>query len=97
MPKLAHQLAMRAREALALNHEEALDIAMGPQGSRPPPPVRCYGGQGAPLQTRMEGQIAISALLQRVPSLHLDVDSGSLRWRRGIFLRGLQRLPLVFE
>jgi cytochrome P450 len=51
---------------------------------------------GAPL-ARMEGQIAISALLQRFPSLHLDVDPGSLHWRRGIFLRGLQRLPLAIE
>jgi cytochrome P450 len=51
---------------------------------------------GAPL-ARMEGQIAISALLQRFPSLHLEADPGSLRWRRGIFLRGLQRLPLVLE
>jgi cytochrome P450 PksS len=51
---------------------------------------------GAPL-ARMEGRIAISALLQRFPSLDLGVDSGSLRWRRGIFLRGLQRLPLVLE
>ena len=51
---------------------------------------------GAPL-ARMEGQIAISALLKRVPTLHLDVDPASLHWRRGIFLRGLQRLPLVIE
>jgi cytochrome P450 len=51
---------------------------------------------GAPL-ARMEGQIAISALLQRFPNLRLDIDPGSLRWRRGIFLRGLQRLPLVLE
>jgi cytochrome P450 PksS len=51
---------------------------------------------GAPL-ARMEGQIAIIALLQRFPGLHLDVDPGSLRWRRGLFLRGLQRLPLVLE
>jgi len=51
---------------------------------------------GAPL-ARMEGQIAISALLQRFPSLHLEIDLGSLRWRRGLFLRGLQRLPLILE
>jgi cytochrome P450 len=49
---------------------------------------------GAPL-ARMEGQIAISALLRRFPSLRPDTDPGSLRWRRGIFLRGLQRLPLA--
>jgi cytochrome P450 len=51
---------------------------------------------GAPL-ARMEGQIAFSALLERFPGLHLDVDPASLHWRRGIFLRGLQQLPLVIE
>ena len=51
---------------------------------------------GAPL-ARMEGKIAISTLLQRFPTLHLDADPGSLRWHRGIFLRGLQRLALVVE
>jgi cytochrome P450 len=51
---------------------------------------------GAPL-ARMEGQIAISALLKRFPSLHLDVDPASLHWRRGLFLRGVRRLPLVLE
>ena len=51
---------------------------------------------GAPL-ARMEGQIAISALLRRFPNLHLDMDPGSLRWRRGNLLRGLQRLSLVLE
>jgi cytochrome P450 len=45
----------------------------------------------------MEGQIAISALLKRFPTLHLDVDPASLHWRRGLFLRGLQKLPLVIE
>jgi len=51
---------------------------------------------GAPL-ARMEGQIAITALLQRFPNLHREVDPGSLHWRRGLFLRGLQRLPLALE
>ena len=51
---------------------------------------------GAPL-ARMEGQIAISALLKRFPTLHLDVDPASLHWRRGLFLRGLQKSPLVIE
>ena len=49
---------------------------------------------GAPL-ARMEGQIAINALLRRFPEARLAVAPGSLRWRRGVFLRGLQRLPLV--
>jgi len=49
---------------------------------------------GAPL-ARMEGQIAISAFLRHFPRARLAVASESLRWRRGVFLRGLQRLPLV--
>jgi len=49
---------------------------------------------GAPL-ARMEGQIAIDAFLRRFPEAHLAVRSESLRWRRGLFLRGLQRLPLT--
>jgi cytochrome P450 PksS len=49
---------------------------------------------GAPL-ARMEGQIAISAFLRHFPEARLTVAPESLRWRRGVFLRGLQRLPLV--
>ncbi len=49
---------------------------------------------GAPL-ARMEGQIAISAFLRHFPEARLAVAPQSLRWRRGVFLRGLRRLPLV--
>ena len=48
---------------------------------------------GAPL-ARMEGHIAIGALLRRFPRARLAVAPESLRWRRGLFLRGLERLPL---
>ncbi|CAN5664210.1 cytochrome P450 [soil metagenome] len=51
---------------------------------------------GAPL-ARMEGQIAINALVQRFPGIRLAVSPESLRWRRGLFLRGLERLPLVLD
>lgn len=51
---------------------------------------------GAPL-ARIEGQIAITALLQRFPGIRLAVSPESLRWRRGLFLRGLERLPLVLD
>jgi len=50
---------------------------------------------GAPL-ARMEGQIAINTLLHRFPNLRLAVAPESLRWRRGLFLRGLEKLPLGF-
>jgi cytochrome P450 len=49
---------------------------------------------GAPL-ARMEGQIALSAFLKRFPEARLAVAPESLRWRRGVFLRGLERLPLT--
>jgi cytochrome P450 len=48
---------------------------------------------GAPL-ARLEGQIALTALLQRFPGIDLAMTSESLRWRRGLFLRGLERLPV---
>jgi cytochrome P450 len=49
---------------------------------------------GAPL-ARMEGQIAIGALLRRFPHSRLAVPPETLRWRRGLFLRGLERLSIV--
>ena len=49
---------------------------------------------GAPL-ARMEGQVAISAFPRRFREARLAVTPETLRWRRGLFLRGLQRLPLV--
>jgi cytochrome P450 len=49
---------------------------------------------GAPL-ARMEGQIAMTALLRRFPGARLAMAPESLHWRRGLFLRGLEKLPLV--
>ena len=51
---------------------------------------------GAPL-ARMEGQIALTALLRRFPEIRVAVPHESLRWHRGLFLRGLERLPLILE
>jgi cytochrome P450 len=49
---------------------------------------------GAPL-ARLEGQIAINALLRQFPKLKLAVLPERLRWRRGIVLRGLEAHPCV--
>jgi cytochrome P450 PksS len=49
---------------------------------------------GAPL-ARLEGQVAIAALLRRTADLRLAVAPGRLRWRRGLVLRGLKRLPVA--
>lgn len=50
---------------------------------------------GAPL-ARLEGQIALSTLLRRLPRLRLQGDSSELVWRPGSFIIGLSRLPVVF-
>jgi cytochrome P450 PksS len=49
---------------------------------------------GAPL-ARLEGQIALAGLLRRAPELRLAAPAESLRWRRGLFLRGLEKLPVA--
>ena len=50
---------------------------------------------GAPL-ARLEGQIAFSTLLQRMPNLRLTVESEHLSWTPSIVLRGLTSLPVTF-
>ena len=45
---------------------------------------------------RLEGQIAVSTLAQRVPNLRLSVASEQIRWRGGFILRGLEALPVAF-
>ena len=72
-------------DALDLAREPNRHLAFGRGGVH-----HCLG---APL-ARMEGQIAISAFLRRFPGARLAVAPGTMRWRRGLFLRGLQRLTL---
>ncbi|WP_236031650.1 cytochrome P450 [Ktedonospora formicarum] len=50
---------------------------------------------GAPL-SRLEGQIAIQTLLQRMPNLSLSIPSEQIRWRGGFVLRGIEALPVSF-
>jgi cytochrome P450 len=81
------------RDASRFESPDALDIGRSPnhhlafgQGTH-----YCLG---APL-ARLESQIAINTLLLRLPGLRLAVPADQLRWRRGLFMRGLERLPLV--
>lgn len=48
---------------------------------------------GAPL-ARLEAEVAIGALLQRLPTLRLDTDP--IKWGSKPVLRGLERLPVVY-
>lgn len=48
---------------------------------------------GAPL-ARLEGQVAITQLLQRCPNLRLAAAPGTLRWRPGLEMHGLETLPV---
>ncbi|MBA9028906.1 cytochrome P450 family protein [Peribacillus huizhouensis] len=50
---------------------------------------------GAPL-ARLEGEIAISSLLQRFPQIKLRVDTNELEWRPGMVVRGVKEIPLSF-
>ena len=72
------------------DHPERLDIV------RPNVRPLSFGGGihhclGAQL-ARIEAEVAISALLRRIPNLRLD-DAENAEWRQSFVLRGLKRLP----
>jgi cytochrome P450 len=48
---------------------------------------------GAPL-ARLEGEIALSSLLERFPDMQLSVDRSELEWRPGMIVRGVKEIPL---
>ena len=49
---------------------------------------------GAPL-SRLEAQIAIFLLLERLPRLRFAVEPSTLRWRSGLLIHGLEQLPVA--
>jgi cytochrome P450 PksS len=87
-------IASANRDASQFPNPDELDIARDPnrhlsfgQGIH-----FCLGASLA----RLEGQIAIAALADRLANLRLSVDPASLRWRAGLVLRGLKSLPVEF-
>ncbi|MEV6832883.1 cytochrome P450 [Amycolatopsis sp. NPDC051102] len=53
-------------------------------------PHHCIGAQLA----RMDIQVALTALLTRLPALRLAVPDGEIRWRAGMAMRGPVALPI---
>jgi len=89
-------LGAAKRDERYFDEPDALDLARDPNKHLAFGRGGAHHCLGAPL-ARMEAQIAINALLQRFPDTNLAVTPESLCWRRGLFLRGLERLPLVLN
>ncbi|MDQ0208809.1 cytochrome P450 family protein [Alkalicoccobacillus murimartini] len=51
---------------------------------------------GAPL-ARLEAEIAVGTLLNRLTNLKLNVEEHKLIWRPSLIIRGLEELPITFE
>jgi cytochrome P450 len=88
-------LASANRDEQQFEHADRLDL-----GREPNPHVAfglgihyCLGASLA----RLEGQIAIATLLRRTTNLRLAAPANALRWKRGLVLRGLESLPVVFS
>lgn len=52
----------------------------------------CVGAQLA----RMELQVALTVLLDRLPGLRLAVDERDLTWKTGLLVRGLRTMPVTW-
>jgi cytochrome P450 PksS len=89
-------LALAAnRDPVVFENPDVFDI------TRDPNPHIAFGHGihfclGAPL-ARMEGSIAIPALIQRLPKMELTVDPATLQWGNSILLHSLSSLPLKYQ
>ena len=88
-------LASANRDAARFESPDALDIARS-SNRHLSFGLGLHHCLGAPL-ARMEGVVAIGALVARAPRLRLRVEASELRWRPGFVLRGLEALPVSFR
>jgi len=88
-------LASANRDEEQFENPDRLDL-----GREPNPHVAFGYGMhyclGASL-ARLEAQVAVATLFRRAPNLKLAIPSNSLRWKRGLVLRGLESLPVRFD
>jgi cytochrome P450 len=85
-------LASANRDETAFENADQLDIARQPN-RHVAFGMGVHYCLGAPL-ARLEGRIALQALVQRFPKMRLAVPREKLRWRGSVGLRGLRALPL---
>ena len=83
------------RDPACTAQPDALDI------TRPHNPHLAFGHGihhclGAPL-ARLEGQIALGALLARFPRLRLAVPASQMTWRPGVLMNSLTKLPVILR
>ena len=84
---------------LAANRDDDLAADAGMfRPERPPKQHVAFGHGihyclGAPL-ARLEGEVALGALLRRFPALRFAVPPSELTWKQSVFVRGLATLPV---
>ena len=88
-------IASANRDDRQFDDPDTLDLAREPNRHTWPSDWASTTAWAAPL-ARLEGQIAITTLLRRLPELRLDAPPGPLRRRPGLLLNSLQALPLTF-
>jgi len=87
-------LASANRDEKRFDGADRLEIA------REPNPHLAFGlgthyCLGAAL-ARLEAQVAIATLFRRCPNVGPAVPPNALRWKRGLVLRGLESLPVIY-
>ncbi len=83
------------RDPAVFEHPNTFDI------TRDPNPHIAFGFGahyciGAPL-ARLEGTIAINALVQALPDIRLAVEVDDLEWNNGLLIHGVQALPVIYQ
>jgi cytochrome P450 len=91
---LISSLAAANRDPARFSDPDAFDVTRSDANRHVAFGKGIHACLGAPL-ARLEGEVALAALLERCPDLHLAVPAEDVQWHPGP-LRGLVALPLAF-